>query len=106
MVVWSDNSGVVHPSNRGPRSAKGREMVKALSKICLDLRIEVRARHIPGVKNVEADRLSRDTVPAFHLRNRSVSKCTFAVTFRSHVSMQPMERLSLCMIRLGVCARV
>ena len=69
----SDNESVVHVINK--QTAKDTKMLgllRAMVLICLRNNIFFRARHIPGVKNVLADSLSRLQVDKFHTLSRGM----------------------------------
>ena len=73
VLFMTDNESVVHVINK--QTAKDPKMLgllRAMVLICLRNNIFFRARHIPGVKNVLADSLSRLQVDKFHTLSRGM----------------------------------
>ena len=69
----SDNESVVHVINKQTaKDTKMLELLRAMVLICLRNNILFWARHIPGVKNVLADSLSRLQVDKFHTLSRGM----------------------------------
>ena len=60
VLIFCDNISVVTIVNKGAlRCPLIMELVRALFDVCVYHDFEVRLRHVPGVDNVAADRLSR-----------------------------------------------
>lgn len=73
VLFMTDNESVVHVINK--QTAKDTKMLgllRAMVLICLRNNIFFRARHIPGVRNVLADSLSRLQVDKFHTLSRGM----------------------------------
>ena len=73
VLFTTDTENVVHVINK--QTAKDPKMLgllRAMVLICLRNNIFFRARHIPGVKNVLADSLSRLQVDKFHTLSRGM----------------------------------
>ena len=60
VLIFCDNSSVVSIVNTGAsRCSHVMSLVRALFDVCVYHDFDVRLRHVPGVENVAADRLSR-----------------------------------------------
>ena len=69
----TDNESVVHVINKQTaKDTKMLRLLRAMVLICLRNNIFFRARHIPGVRNVLADSLSRLQVDKFHTLSRGM----------------------------------
>jgi hypothetical protein len=103
LVVWSDNSGVVYTINNGPRSPMAKLLVQGLAQQCRALGLELRARHIPGKLNIDADALSREsvrrfehcTMPAPHITEQWALPGTDALLFAQAGSRVVREQASI-----------
>lgn len=64
VLVWSDNTVAVAAINKGCSHRVGRKIMQKLALYCIANDVQIRAKHIPGALNMEADALSRQRMAA------------------------------------------
>ena len=75
ILFRTDNMAVVYAVNGGlPKERRLVKLVKRLAQLSILHSFSYRAEHVPGVKNVEADLLSRDKVTDFLQLHPSLSE--------------------------------
>ena len=90
VLFFTDNESVVHVINRQTtKDTKMLALLRTLVLICLRNNILFKARHIQGVKNVLADRLSRLQVGKFQTLSRGMDPAPTSLP--SHLLPQNWE---------------